>query len=148
MSSDLGSMTHAEFVNAYGGPQELEDYLEMQALSALTPSSSGGSVAVSTLTDAATVTPVVDDYAGGILTSLSQTTNFANPTGTPTDGQNYWIRIKSSSVRTITFGTAYRWSTSLPAISSTSGSSLTDYIQLRYNSADSKWDVIGINQGF
>lgn len=41
MSSDLGSMTHAEFVNAYGGPQEFEDFLEMKALAALSVSASG-----------------------------------------------------------------------------------------------------------
>ena len=38
MSSDLGSMTHAEFVNAYGGPQEFEDFLEMKALASLNAS--------------------------------------------------------------------------------------------------------------
>lgn len=108
---------------------------------------------VASLTDAATVTPASDSYDGGILTSLSQTTDFLNPTGTPTDFQRYTLRIKSSTARTITFtnggsGTQYRFSTDMPAPTATSGSSLTDYMVFQWNAADSKWDCVGKNFGF
>jgi len=108
---------------------------------------------VASLTDAATVTPATDSYDGGILATLSQTTDFLNPTGTPTDFQRYTIRIKSSTARTITFtnggsGTQYRFSTDMPAPTATSGSSLTDYMVFQWNAADSKWDCVGKNFGF
>lgn len=108
---------------------------------------------IATLTDAATVTPATDAYDGGILTTLSQTTDFLNPTGTPTDGQRYTLRIKSSTTRTITWtnggsGTQYRGSADLALPSATSGSSLTDYLVFIWNAADSKWDLVGRTFGF
>jgi hypothetical protein len=103
---------------------------------------------VATLTDAATVTPDVDSYDGGKLTSLSQATTFANPTGTPTAFQRYVLRVKSSSVRAISFGTQYRGSLDLALPTSTSGGSLTDYLVFQYNSDDTKWDLVGKNFGF
>lgn len=108
---------------------------------------------IATLTDAATVTPATDAYDGGILTALSQTTDFLNPTGTPTDGQRYTLRIKSSTTRSITWtnggsGTQYRGSADLALPAATSGSSLTDYLVFIWNAADSKWDLVGRTFGF
>lgn len=108
---------------------------------------------IATLTDAATVTPASDAYDGGILATLSQTTDFLNPTGTPTDGQRYTLRIKSTTARTITWtnggsGTKYRGSADLALPSATSGSSLTDYLVFIWNDADSKWDLVGRTFGF
>lgn len=102
---------------------------------------------VVTLTDAATVTPNADTTDIGILTSLSQTTVFANPTGTPTNGQLLQIRITSSASRAISFGTAYQASSSLILPSATTGSNAEDYIAFRYNSIDSKWDLVGTTIG-
>lgn len=106
---------------------------------------------VATLADAATVTPATDSYDGGILTSLSQTTAFAVPTGTPTDFQRYILRIKSTTTRTISFSSSsggYRGSADLALPTATSGSSLTDYLVFQWNAADSKWDLVGRNFGF
>ena len=106
---------------------------------------------VATLTDAATVTPATDSYDGGILTTLSQTTAFAVPTGTPTDGQEYYIRIKSTTTRTISWSSStggYRGSADLALVLATSGSSLTDYFKFKWNAADSRWDFVGRVMGF
>lgn len=101
-----------------------------------------------TLTDAATVTPTVTAYSGGILTTLSQSTQFLNPTGTPVNGQVYTLRVKSTTARALTYDTQYRGSADLALPAASSGSSLTDYLVFRWNSADSKWDFVGRNFGF
>lgn len=103
---------------------------------------------IATLTDAATVTPATDSYDGGILTTLSQATQIANPTGTPTEGQRYTIRIKSTTARALTYGSQFRGSTDLALPSTTSGGSLTDYMIFSWNVADSKWDLLGKTFGF
>lgn len=103
---------------------------------------------VHTLTDAATVTPDIDSYDGGKLTTLSQTTTFANPTGTPTPFQTYVLRITSSTARAISFGSQYRGSTDLPLPTFTSGGGLTDYIGIRWNVDATKWDFVSKNFGF
>lgn len=93
-----------------------------------------------TLTDAATVTPNVDNAQGGNLLTASQAFALANPTGTPLDGQEYTLRIKSTTSRVITPGSQYRGGT-LAIPSSTTGSSKTDILRFRYNAADTKWDL-------
>lgn len=105
---------------------------------------------VVTLTDAATVTPNADTTDVGILTSLSQTTTMAAPTGTPEDGQRLQLRIKSSTARSLTWNSAYRFGTDITSTmyAATSGGSLTDYIGFQYNSADSKWDCIALARGY
>ncbi len=109
----------------------------------------GGSSAlrIVTLTDAATVTPNADTTDVGILTSLSQTTIFANPTGAPTDGQLLQLRITSSTSRSISFGTAYQAASTLVLPTATTGSGLEDYIGFRWNALDSEWDFIGSTIG-
>jgi hypothetical protein len=106
---------------------------------------------VDTLTDAATVTPATDSFDGGNLATLSQTTAFAVPTGTPTDGQRYYIRIESSTARTISWSSSsggYRGSSDLALPLSTSGGGLVDYLIFAWNATDSKWDLLGKTFGF
>ena len=103
---------------------------------------------VHTLTDAATVTPNIDDYDGGKLLTLSQDSTIANPTGTPISFQQYILRIKSTSVRLLTWGSQYRGSTDLALPTGTSGGSKTDYLMFQWNIEDSKWDMLARNQGF
>lgn len=100
------------------------------------------------LTDAATVTPNSDTTDIGILTSLSQNTTLANPTGTPVDSQKLMLRIKSTVARTLTFGAQYRGSTDLALPAATSGGGLTDYLGFIWNAADSKWDYLAKNFGY
>ena len=103
---------------------------------------------VQTLTDAATVTPDSDSFDGGKLTSLSQDSTIANPTGTPTAFQQYTLRVKSTSPRALTFGSQYRGGNDIALPASTTGSSKTDYLGFQWNSDDSKWDLIAIARGY
>lgn len=102
---------------------------------------------VVTLTDAATVTLNADTTDMGVLATLSQATNFANPTGTPTDGQDMSVRVKSTSTRALTWGAQFRGGT-LPLPTATTGSSKTDYLGFRWNAADSKWDHIASSPNY
>lgn len=102
----------------------------------------GSSPTITTLPDAATVTPNVDTTTIGILNSLSQDTTIANPTGTPVNYQELVLRITSSSIRRIAWGSAYAGL--LP--NTTSGGGIEDYFYFRYNTLDTKWDLVQTNQ--
>ena len=103
---------------------------------------------VVTLTDAATVTPNADTTDIGILTSLSQTTDIANPSGTPTNLQPLELRIKSASAQSLTFGNQFRSGADVTLPTATTGSSKTDYFGFKWNSADSKWDILAKATGY
>jgi len=97
---------------------------------------------VVTYTDAATVTLNADTTDLGVLLTLSQTTNFANPTGTPYHGQLLQARIKSTTSRLLTWGSKFRGITGRPLPGATSGNSLTDFYEFLYNATDDKWELI------
>lgn len=99
-------------------------------------------------TDAATVTPDSDATLFGFLATVSQDTTLANPTGTPSNGQPLTMRIKSSAVRTWTWGANYRGSNDKALPTGSAGSSLTEYYKFIYNSADTKWDLVSVIVGF
>ena len=82
----------------------------------------------------------------GIIT-LSESTTFQNPTGTPFDGQLLQIRITSSTSRAIAFGSDYQAASGLSLPNATTGGGAEDYIAFRWNSTDSKWDLIGTTIG-
>ena len=97
---------------------------------------------ITTTASSATPTPT-----GGSLrnfftvTALAAGATFAAPSGTPVDGNYLTIRIKDNgTARTLAFNAIYRAvGVTLPT---TTVISKTMYIGCRYNSADSKWDVI------
>lgn len=100
----------------------------------------GGLVAA--LADTASVTPTVDTFDGGRLSSLSQSTTINNPTGTPQFFQRYVLLVTSSVQRTLTWGSQYRGLVGgLPPV--TTGGGVTDWFEFIWNAADSKWDLIG-----
>ncbi len=103
---------------------------------------------VATLTDAATVTPDIDSYDGAKLTSLSQTTTIANPTGTPTSFQQFILRIRSISPQSLSFGSGYRGGNDIALPTTTTGGSKTDYFGFQYNLDDNKWDLIATARGY
>jgi hypothetical protein len=108
----------------------------------LTITGGGGSPAITTLTDDSTVTPNVDTTTIGILNSLSQDTTIANPTGTPSNYQELVLRITSSAIRRIAWGSAYNGL--LP--NTTSGNGIEDYFYFRFNSLDNRFDLVSTNQ--
>ena len=71
-------------------------------------------------------------------------------TGTPLDGQPLLLSIKQDAVgsRIVTWEARVRFSTDTGDTTLTTTALLTDYIFLRYNLADDKWDVLALNRGF
>lgn len=94
------------------------------------------------LTDAATVTLNADTTDIGVLATLSQTTNFANPTGTPVNGQEIAYRIKSSITRNMTWGSKFRGMGGLNLQTYTAGNNITEMKRFVYNATDDKWDML------
>lgn len=92
------------------------------------------------MTDAATVTIDANITKDAYLTSLSQTTNFANPTGTKRIGQKFIIYIVSSTTRSLTWGSDFAASSSIGLPSATTGSSVEDAFGFRWNGT--KWVII------
>ena len=103
---------------------------------------------VNTITSSATPTPVGDTTDMFTVTALATNATFAAPTGTPTNGQPLMIRIKDNGTsRTLGWNAIYRASTDF-ALPTATVISKTLYIQFIYNSADSKWDAVGLTRGF
>jgi len=99
---------------------------------------------VQTVTSAATVTPTnLNDLV--VITAQAAGLTIANPTGTMVQGQALMIRIKDNgTARTIGFGTNYRGiGITLPT---TTVISKTLYLGCIWNSTDTKFDVLGLNQ--
>lgn len=82
------------------------------------------------------------------VTALAANATFGAPSGSPVDGNYLTIRIKdNATARTLAWNAIYRGSTDL-ALPSTTRVSLTMYLTFRYNGADSKWDLLAVNDGF
>lgn len=99
---------------------------------------------IQAVTSSATVTPTFSNDMVKI-TAQAAALNLANPTGTAVAGKKLVIRIKDNgTARAITYGTQYRAiGVTLPT---TTVISKTLYLALIYNSDDTKWDVVGVNQ--
>jgi hypothetical protein len=80
-----------------------------------------------------------------VITAQAVSLTLENPTGSPVQGQSIMIRIKDSGVaQAIAYGTQYRAiGVTLPTITT---ANKTLYIGMIYNSTDTKWDILGINQ--
>jgi hypothetical protein len=95
------------------------------------------------------VTPTSDTTNQYNVTALAAGATIDAPSGTPLDGQNLTIRIKDNGVaRALTWTTgsfnSYRViGVTLPT---TTVANKTVYVRCIYNSADSRWDVIGVHQ--
>lgn len=111
-------------------------------------SSSSGRRVVS-LSDGATITPTIDD--GDVFTfTLGGNRIIANPTGTPTDGQQIELRIRQDGTgnRTVTWGSDYRFSTDIPTPTLTTTANKTDYLGFQYDAIDGKWDCLAVVKGY
>lgn len=103
---------------------------------------------VRTAASASSLTPNADTDDMVRLTLLAANISFVNPSGTPTEGQELDIRIKSDATpRTISFDTNYRFSASLPNPGTTTGSR-TIYFRFKYNATATKWDCLTILDNF
>jgi hypothetical protein len=70
------------------------------------------------------------------------------PTGTPSNGQTLILRIRSTAVQTFSWNAIYRGSSDLSLPTVTTGGTKTDYIGFKYNSADTRWDLLAKVFGF
>lgn len=102
--------------------------------------------AVTTTASSATPTPTGNSRENELyLTALAVGATFAAPSGTPTNGNKLMIRIKDNgSAQTLAWNAIYR--AIGIALPSTTTASKTMYIAAKYNSADSKWDVLAASQ--
>jgi len=101
-----------------------------------------------TLTDAATI--AVDASLGNdFKVTLGGNRTLGNPTN-PTDGQKivFAIRQDGTGSRTLALGADYRLGTDITAVTLSTAANKTDYLGVRYNSTDSKWDVIAFVKGY
>lgn len=102
---------------------------------------------VTTVASGATPTPAGDDSDIFTVTALAEAATFGAPTGTPTNGQKLIIRIKdNATARTLSWNAIYR-AGDIP-LPTTTVISKTIYLGFIYNSADSKWDLVGLVQRF
>lgn len=92
-----------------------------------------------------TFTPVALTNDMAIATALSQATTIAAPTGSPVQGENLVIRLKDNGTpRALTWNAIYRVvGQTLPT---TTVTSKTVYVGCKYNSTDTKWDVLAVAQ--
>ena len=110
--------------------------------------SAGGVVTVYSTTTNVTITPTVVNNTQYNITALASAATIAAPTGTTTDGQKLYIRIKDNgSSQTLTWTTSsggYRViGLSLPIATV---ATKTFYIGCIYNATDTYWDVLAITQ--
>lgn len=98
---------------------------------------------IQAVTSASTVTPAwaTDDQVN--VTALATNVTFANPSGTPVDGQVIFLRVKDNGTsRTIGYGTQYRAvGVTLPTATVISK---TVYLGGKWNAADSKVDILAV----
>lgn len=100
---------------------------------------------VTTIASSSVPTPDSDASDLFTITALAFSATFAAPTGTPVNGQALIIRIKDNgTARTLAWNAIYRAvGITLPT---TTVLGKTLYLGMIYNSADTKWDVIGLSQ--
>jgi hypothetical protein len=89
-----------------------------------------------------TPTPNADTDDVYVATGMTVNMVFGAPTGgTPVDGQRLTIRILGTAARTLGFNAIYRFSSDLPAPTTTI-TTKTLYLGFIYNATDSKWDNV------
>ena len=96
-------------------------------------------------TSTATFTINADEQNTGVLTAQAAALTVANPTGTSVQGQKLVYRIKDDgTARAITWGADFRViGVTLPT---TTTANKLIYVGCIYNTTDSKWDVIAVNE--
>jgi hypothetical protein len=95
---------------------------------------------VSAQTSPSTITPDVSATDLHIVGALANASTINNPAGSPSGGEELFIRLKDNGTpQTLTWGNGYRSATSLPG---TTTASKTHYFWCKYNATDTKFDVL------
>lgn len=105
---------------------------------------------VVTASDATSVTPNTDnaDVTYQANTQSTGTLTINADSGTPTNGQKWIFKIKSTNVQTFSWNAVFNGSTDVALPTASTGSSKYDYVGFIYNSANSKWDCVAVTKGF
>jgi hypothetical protein len=92
-----------------------------------------------------TFTINADRQSDGVLTAMSGATIIATPSGTPVQSQSLVFRFKDDgTARAITWSAIFRAiGVTLPT--TTTASKLL-YVGCKYNSTDTKWDVVSVQE--
>lgn len=100
-------------------------------------------------TSASTITPTGDARQNYYdVTALATAPTFAAPSGTAANHNLLTIRIKDNgTARALTWNAIYRAGTTV-SLPTTTTISKTMHVQFEYNSADTKWDLVGVVDGF
>lgn len=86
-----------------------------------------------------------DDF---VITAQAGALKFNNPGGTPVNGETLVIRIKDDgTARALTYDTQFRASSDL-ALPTTTVLSKTLYMGFKFNSTDTKWDLLAVLNNF
>jgi hypothetical protein len=146
--------THAGATDPHGDRAYADGIVSPKANSASptftgTVTLSGRSVSTpDVLADAATI--AVDASLGNDFTvTLGGNRTLGNPTNS-TNGQKllFAIRQDATGSRTLALGSDYRFGTDITSITLSTAAGKTDYLGVRYNATDSKWDVLMFLKGF
>ena len=86
-----------------------------------------------------------DEQTMGVLTAMASGTSIASPTGTPVQGQSLIIRLKDDgTARAITWNAIFR-AIGITLPTTTTANKLL-YVGCKYNSTDTKWDVVSVQE--
>jgi len=99
---------------------------------------------VQSLTSSATITPAGDTNDLVFATAQAAAFTLANPTGTPTDGQDLLIRIKATAAYAITYGTLYL-SSGICTLPTTTVSGKTITLGFIYDATAVKWVLMALD---
>jgi hypothetical protein len=107
---------------------------------------------ITSVSYAATITPALPTSGDLVLNvgALTGNVTIANPTGTPTDGQTMRLRLSQDATggRTITWGSAYKFGSTVQTTDIPSAASAAFEMVLSYHAGSSQWRVLGIDAGF
>ena len=93
----------------------------------------------------ATFTINADEETTGVLTAMASATTIASPTGTPVQGQNLIFRFKDNgTARALTWNAIFR-AIGITLPTTTTANKLL-YVGCKYNSTDTKWDVVSLQE--
>ena len=96
-------------------------------------------------TSTATFTINSDQQTDAVLTAMAVATTIAIPTGTPVQSQNLIFRFKDNgTARAITWNAIFR-AIGITLPTTTTASKLL-YVGCKYNSTDTKWDVVSVQE--
>lgn len=96
-------------------------------------------------TSTATFTINSDQQTDAVLTAMAVATTIAVPTGTPVQSQNLIFRFKDNgTARAITWNAIFR-AIGITLPTTTTASKLL-YVGCKYNSTDTKWDVVSVQE--